>query len=101
MNKLHHYYIIIVRELLIHFWIRCSTKFNILIKIFINQGLEFHEEFEELFKKTIINHHMISRDHFEVDNLLKGWSILEIKIYSYHGYDGVYVLLMGFSCVVI
>jgi hypothetical protein len=47
------------------------NRFDTLIKIFTNQGMKIREEFQELCEKSLINHHMISWDHFEVDMLVE------------------------------
>jgi hypothetical protein len=36
------------------------NKFDVLVKIFTNQYTKFHDEFQELCEKTLINHCMIS-----------------------------------------
>ncbi len=36
------------------------NRFGILVKIFINQSMEFHEKFEKLHEKALIDHHMTS-----------------------------------------
>jgi len=40
-------------------------------KILTNQGTKFHGEFQKLCGKTLINHHMTSQNHFEVNGLTK------------------------------
>jgi len=40
-------------------------------KILTNQGTKFHEEFQKLCEKTLINHHMTSQNHFEVGESTK------------------------------
>ncbi len=47
------------------------NRFDTLIKMLTNQGMKFHEEFQDLCEKALINHHMISWDHFEVDMLIE------------------------------
>jgi hypothetical protein len=36
------------------------NRFDTLIKMLTNQGMKFHEEFQDLCEKALINHHMIS-----------------------------------------
>jgi hypothetical protein len=36
------------------------NSFGILVEIFINQSMEFHEKFQKLHEKALIDHHMTS-----------------------------------------
>jgi hemoglobin-like flavoprotein len=36
------------------------NRFGIVVEIFINQSMEFHEKFQKLHEKTLINHCMTS-----------------------------------------
>jgi hypothetical protein len=36
------------------------NRFGILVEIFINQSMEFHEKFQKLHEKILIDHHMTS-----------------------------------------
>jgi hypothetical protein len=47
------------------------NKFGALVEVFINQGMEFHGEFQKLYESSLINHHITSRDHLEVDRLVE------------------------------
>jgi hypothetical protein len=40
-------------------------------KILTTEGTKFHGEFQKLCEKTLINHHMISQNHFEIDGSTK------------------------------
>ncbi len=76
------------------------NKFDILVEVFTNQGMELCGEFQKLCEKALINHHTNSQHHPKV----KWWTkwmvqmmkhglhnygfqkgILKIGIYSYHG----------------
>jgi len=47
------------------------SKFGACAECFINQGLEFKGEFQDLFDHALINHHRTSNDHPQVDGLVK------------------------------
>ncbi len=47
------------------------NKFDVLVKMFANRHTKFHDEFQELCEKTLINHSMISQDHFDINMLTK------------------------------
>ncbi len=36
------------------------NRFGILVEIFTNQSMEFHEKFQNLHEKALIDHHMTS-----------------------------------------
>jgi hypothetical protein len=36
------------------------NNFDILVEIFINQSMKFHEKFQKLHEKALIDHHMTS-----------------------------------------
>jgi len=47
------------------------NRFGILVEIFTNQSMEFHEKFQKLHEKALIDHHMTSRDHLKVFKLVE------------------------------
>jgi hypothetical protein len=47
------------------------NRFGVLVEVLFNLGTKFYVEFQELCKKTLINHHTTSQDHFEVNKLTK------------------------------
>ncbi len=54
------------------------TWFGTLAKVLNNENMEFHGEFQKLCQKTLINHHMTSRDHHEVNGLVE-WMMQIMK----------------------
>jgi len=76
------------------------NKFDILVEVFTNQGMELHGEFQKLCEKALIDHCTTSQHHPKVKWLTK-WmvqtmkrglhkygfqkGILKIGINSYHG----------------
>jgi hypothetical protein len=47
------------------------SKFGALVKIFINQGTKFRGELQKLCEKTLIDHHMTSRNHPKANGLVE------------------------------
>jgi hypothetical protein len=41
------------------------NRFGAMLKIFIDQGMKFSGEFQELCEKTLIDHCITSQDHLE------------------------------------
>jgi hypothetical protein len=50
---------------------RVFNKFGAPVEVFINQGMKFHGEFQELYESSFINRHITSQNHFEVDRLVE------------------------------
>jgi hypothetical protein len=50
---------------------RVLNKFGALVEVFINQSTESHGEFQELYESSLINRHIISRNHLEIDRLVE------------------------------
>ncbi len=50
------------------------SRFGAIAKIFIDQGTKLCGELEELSEKALIDHHMTSQDHFELDGLTE-WMV--------------------------
>jgi hypothetical protein len=76
------------------------NKFDILVEVVTNQGMEFRAEFQKLCEKGLINHRTNSQHHpkakwwtkWMVQTMKDGLhnygfqkGILKIGIYSYHG----------------
>ncbi len=53
-------------------------RFGTLAKVFTNQCTKFYGEFQELCEKTL-DHHTISRDHLEANELIK-WMVQMVKL---------------------
>jgi hypothetical protein len=51
---------------------------NHRVKVFTNQGMEFHHDFQELCEKALIDRCTISQDHHEVHMLTK-WIMQTMK----------------------
>jgi hypothetical protein len=51
------------------------NRFGIVVEIFINQSMEFHENFQKLHEKTLIDHRMTSWD------LLKAYKLAENMVW--------------------
>jgi hypothetical protein len=47
------------------------NRFGVPVEVLINQGIEFHGEFQELCEKAFIDHRTTSQDHPEADKLAK------------------------------
>jgi hypothetical protein len=47
------------------------NRFGALTKVLIYQVTKFHEEFQKLCEKTLIDHCTTSRNHVEVDRLVE------------------------------
>jgi hypothetical protein len=54
------------------------NKFGALAKVFIDQGIKFYEEFQELCEKAF-DRHITSWDHPKVDGLVK-WMVQMVKL---------------------
>jgi hypothetical protein len=50
---------------------RVFNRFGALAKVLLDQSTKFYGEFQKLCRKTLINHHTISQDHFEANKLTK------------------------------
>ncbi len=48
---------------------RVFIRFNVPVEIFINQGMQFHEKFQELCEKTLINYRITSQNYLEGDGV--------------------------------
>jgi hypothetical protein len=47
------------------------SRFGVLVENFIDQSAKFQGDFQDLCEKELIDHHITSRDHLEVDGLAK------------------------------
>jgi len=47
------------------------NRFGILVEIFTNQHMDFHENFQKLHEKALIDHHMTSWDHPKAHKLVE------------------------------
>ncbi len=50
---------------------RVLNRFGAPSKVFIDQGMKFRGEFQELCEKALIDHHTASWDHLEADGLVE------------------------------
>jgi hypothetical protein len=50
---------------------RVLSRFGAPTKVFIDQCIEFHGEFQELCEKTLIDHCTTSRNHSKIDKLVE------------------------------
>jgi len=58
------------------------SRFGAPIKVLTNQGTKLCGEFQKLCGKALIDHHMISWNHFEI-NMLVEWMVYKVK-YGLH-----------------
>ncbi len=58
---------------------KAFTWLGTLTKVLNNEGVEFHGEFQKLCEKTLINHHMTSQDHREINGLVE-WMMRTMKL---------------------
>jgi len=52
--------------------------FGVLVKVFTDQSIKYHGEFQELCEKTLIDHHVISWNHPKGDKLVE-WMVQMVK----------------------
>jgi hypothetical protein len=57
---------------------RVLSRFMAPTEVLTGQVTKFHEEFEKLCEKTLIDHCTTSRDHLEADGLVE-WMVQMIK----------------------
>ncbi len=58
------------------------SRFGAPVKVLIDQGTKLCGEFQKLCGKALIDHHMISWNHFEI-NMLVEWMVYKVK-YGLH-----------------
>ncbi len=50
---------------------RMLSRFSALVKVLINQSIEFCGDFQELCEEALIDHRTASQDHPKADKLVK------------------------------
>jgi transposase-like protein len=53
---------------------RLVNRFGVRVEILTDQNEEFHEEFQKLCEKALIDHRTTLQDHFEA-NMLVEWMV--------------------------
>jgi hypothetical protein len=66
-----------------HFW-AILNKFGVPVEVFVNQGKKFHGGFQELYESSLINCHITSQDHLEVEKLVE--QMLHVTKQSFQRY---------------
>jgi len=56
----YNWYVLVMIEHLFKWLVLVFNRFGILVEIFTNQSMEFHENFQKLHEKALIDHHMTS-----------------------------------------